>query len=359
MKKTWFLHTNRSNPTMSLKNAFERYLPLIEAELQEVLVLSHPQLASFYGMMQYHLGWIDEGFVPTKDGGGKCLRPILCLLTCQATGGDPDQALPAAAAIELVHNFSLVHDDIEDQSPLRRGRPTVWRVWGVPQAINVGDGLFALAHLAMQRLADRGVAPRRVLAALEILDEACLALTEGQYLDLSFEDRLDVDVQQYLSMVRGKTAALFSATAQLGTLVARADAESIARYRRFGENLGLAFQIVDDILGLWSDPQVTGKPAADDIRQRKKTLPIVQALEEEKRTGGKGLREIYQGEVIDEKAVEVALNILNDMGARHYAEKMASDYYQQALIELNAMGGENEAQDDLRELAAFLVERTY
>lgn len=352
---------------MSLKSAFERYLPLIEADLRKALAPPHPQLTSFYGMMQYHLGWIDEGFVPTKDGAGKRLRPILCLLTCQATGGDPEQALPAAAAIELVHNFSLIHDDIEDKSPLRRGRLTVWKVWGPPQAINAGDGLFALAHLAMRRLADSGVPPRRVLTAFEILDEACLALTEGQYLDLSFEARLDVDVDQYLSMIQGKTAALFSAAAQLGALVAGSDPESIARYRRFGENIGLAFQIVDDILGIWGDPQVTGKPAASDIQQRKKTLPIVQALEEEGRTEDKGLpvlssvevREIYQREAIDEEAVEVALKILEDLGARHYAEEMANDYYQQALAELDAMAVENEAQDDLRELAAFLVERTY
>jgi geranylgeranyl diphosphate synthase type I len=344
---------------MSLKSAFERYLPLIEAELREVLAPPSPQLASFYGMMQYHLGWIDEDFAPTKGGAGKRLRPILCLLTCQATSGDPDQALPAAVAIELVHNFSLVHDDIEDKSHLRRGRPTVWKVWGVPQAINAGDGLSVLAHLAMQRLADRGVPPRRVLTALEILDQACLALTEGQHLDLSFEARLDVDVEQYLTMIRGKTAALFSAAAQLGALVAGDDTESMARYCRFGKNLGLAFQIVDDILGIWGDPQVTGKPAASDIRQRKKTLPIVRALEEEKRTGGKGLREIYQRETIDEETVGVALKIVEDLGARRYAEEMANDYYQQALAELDATGVENEAQDDLRELAAFLVERTY
>jgi len=198
-----------------------------------------------------------------------------------------------------------------------------------------------------------------VLTALEVFDEACLALTEGQYLDLSFETRLDVDVQQYFSMIRGKTAALFSAAAQLGAIVAGSDPASIASYRRFGENLGLAFQIVDDILGIWGDPQVTGKPAADDIRQRKKTLPIVRALEEEQRTGGKDLREIYQRETIGEESVEAALKILEDSGARHYAEAMANDYYQQALAELDAVGVENEAQDDLRELAAFLVERTH
>jgi len=344
---------------MSLKITSERYLPLIEAELREVLDTPHPQLASFYGMMQYHLGWVDEGFVPTKDGIGKRLRPILCLLTCQASGGHPDQALPAAAAIELVHNFSLIHDDIEDVSPFRHHRSTVWKVWGVPQGINVGDGLLALAHLSLHRLHDRGVPLVCVFAASRILDEACLAISEGQHLDLSFETRLDVDVEQYLSMIRGKTAALFSAAAQLGALIAGDDVESIARYRRFGQNLGLAFQIVDDILGIWGDPQVTGKPAADDIRQRKKTLPIVRAFEEEKGQGGKALGEIYQREIIDEEDVENALRILEDLGTRHYAEAMANDYYQRALAELDATGVENEAQDDLRELAAFLVERVY
>ena len=345
---------------MSLKTTLERYLPLIEAELREPFTPPHPHLAPFYGMMQYHLGWLDESFAPTTGGAGKRVRPIMCLLACQATGGDPAQALPAAAALELVHNFSLVHDDIEDQSDLRRGRPTVWKVWGVPQAINAGDGLFILAHLAMQRLADRGAPPQRVLRALETFDEACLALTEGQYLDLSFETRLDVDVEQYLSMIRGKTAALFGAAAQLGALVAGSNPASIARYRRFGQNLGLAFQIVDDVLGIWGDPQVTGKPSADDIRQRKKTLPIVRALEEEQKHEAKGLRDIYQRETIGEEAVEAALKILENLGARHYAEAMANDYYQQALAELDATGGmENEAQDDLRELAAFLVERTY
>lgn len=143
-----------------------------------------------------------------------------------------------------------------------------------------------------------------------------------------------------------------------GPMLATEDATLVEGYRRFGEHLGLAFQIVDDVLGIWGDPQVTGKPAADDVRQRKKTLPIVRALEEEKRTGSKGLRQIYQQEIIDEDTVEAAFKILEDLGARRYAEEMADDHYRQALAELDAVGVENEAQDDLRELAAFLVERT-
>lgn len=342
---------------MSLQSAFERHLPLIEAELRKALATPHPSLAPFYGMMRYHLGWVDEGFSPIEAKGGKRLRPLLCLLVCEAAGGNPEQALPAAVAVELVHNFSLVHDDIEDASPLRRHRPTVWRVWGVPQAINVGDALFALAQLALQGLAEQGIPPARALAAFEVLEGACLALTEGQYLDLNFEERLDVTVEEYLRMIRGKTAALLAACAHLGALVASDDTELLTHYRSFGENLGMTFQIVDDILGIWGEESVTGKPVADDIRQRKKSLPVVYALG--LRAGKQGLREIYGKDKLTEEDVRRAMAILDEAGARRYAERLARDYHWRALAELEATGVENEAQADLRELADFLIERVY
>jgi len=342
---------------MSLQSAFERYLPLIEAELRQALATPPPSLAPFYGMMRYHLGWVDEGFKLIEAEGGKRLRPLLCLLVCEAAGGDPERALPAAVAVELVHNFSLVHDDIEDASPLRRHRPAVWKVWGVPQAINVGDGLFALAHLALQGLAEQGVSASRALTAFEVFDRACLALTEGQYLDLSFEERLDVTVEEYLQMIQGKTAALFAASAHLGALVASDDPELIAHYHSFGENLGLAFQIVDDILGIWGEESVTGKPVADDIRQKKKSLPIIYALRQKAK--GQGLGEIYSKDVLADEDVRRAMAILDEVGARQYTERLARDYHRRALAELEATGLENEAQADLRELAAFLIERAY
>ncbi len=146
-------------------------------------------VADHYNMMRYHLGWADESFHPQSYPTGKRLRPMLCLLACSEVGGDPSQALPAAAGIELLHNFSLIHDDIEDGDEVRRHRPTVWKVWGMPQAINVGDGMFTLAFQAFHRLPARAVAADTALAALELFTETCLALTEGQYLDMSFESR--------------------------------------------------------------------------------------------------------------------------------------------------------------------------
>ncbi len=342
-----------------LKGAFDKYLPLIEAELKKALAEPHPQLAPFYGMMGYHLGWLDENFAPRQAGAGKRLRPVLCLLTCQAAGGDLDQALPAAAGLELVHNFSLVHDDIEDHSPFRRHRPSVWNVWGVPHATNVGDGLFALAYLALYRLADKGLSSHRLLAANQAFAETCLALCEGQYMDMSFEQRLDIDLDEYLGMIRNKTAALIACATQLGAMLATDDPQIVDHYQRFGQNLGMAFQIQDDILGIWGEPEVTGKSAASDILQRKKSLPIVYALEREGRAGKRTLREIYSQEAIGEENIPQVLAVLEDLEAHGYARGMAQEYHRLALDELESTGIENESQALLRELADFLVERAY
>jgi len=347
---------------VSLQDIFDRYRPIIEEELRQVLSIPDQRLGPFYGMMHYHLGWTDESFEATRSqAGGKRLRPLFCLLACQAVGGEPQQALPAAAAVELIHNFSLLHDDIEDNSPTRRHRTTVWKIWGEPQAINAGDGMFALAHLALQRLSEKGLPDDRVLAACRVFDQTCLTLCEGQYLDMSFENRLDVDVDQYLAMIRRKTAALMSCSTRLGALLGSGDAGLATRYARFGENLGMAFQIEDDILGIWGEEEVTGKPQADDIRQRKKSLPIVCALQQETSlpVSEQRVHKVYRREFIDEDAIKVVLDSLQALGARQYAQQMALDYHKRALAELEAAGMENEGQDGLRELARLLVNRRF
>ena len=346
---------------MSLQDIIDRYRPIIEEELEQALSIRDPQLAPFYGMMHYHLGWTDENFEATpSQSGGKRLRPILCLLACQAVGGESQQALPAAAAVELIHNFSLLHDDIEDNSPTRRHRTTVWKIWGEPQAINAGDGMFALAHLALQRLSEKGLPDDRVPAACRVFDQTCLALCEGQYLDISFEDRL-VDTGQYLAMIRRKTAALMSCSTHLGALLGSGDAGLATRYARFGENLGMAFQIEDDILGIWGEEKVTGKPQAGDIRQRKKSLPIVYALQQETSlpVSEQRVHKVYRRKVVDEDAIKVVLGSLQALGAHQYAQQMALDYHGRALAELEATGMENEGQNGLRELTKLLVNRKY
>jgi geranylgeranyl diphosphate synthase type I len=344
---------------MSLQKAFDDLLPQIEAELQEIVRVPHHRLGTYYGMMRYHLGWTDEDFGAIQAHPGKRLRPMLCLLSCEALGGSIEQALPAAGSVELIHNFSLVHDDIQDDSHTRRGRRAVWDIWGLAQGINVGDGLFVLARLALHRLANRGLPPLRQQAATLALDRACLALCEGQYFDMTFEDLLEVDLDQYLWMIQHKTAALLATSAQLGAIVATDDAELIPHLYHFGENLGMAFQIQDDILGAWGNEEVTGKSAATDIRDKKKTLPVVYALHQTgDRDAARALAELYaQPDLLNSSDIQTALALLNRVRARQYAEEMEAEYYRQALHSLNQTGIEDAAQSNLRELAASLMGR--
>ncbi len=345
---------------MSLNEAFEQFLPQVEAELQSIVQSAHHSLQTYYGMMRYHLGWTDERLQPAQVKSGKRLRPMICLLSCQAAGGDPQQALPAASAVELVHNFSLVHDDIQDGSHFRRGRRAVWDLWGVAHGINVGDGLFVLARLALHRLQERGVALHRCQAATLALDLACLALCEGQFADMTFEEHLDVDLDQYLWMIRRKTAALLAASARLGAILATDDQALIEHYFHFGENLGLAFQIQDDILGIWGDEQMTGKSAATDLRDKKKTLPVVYVLNHpDERHSAWQLIDLYSRPgPLNELAIKTVLAILDRTKARQYAEELAEKYYHQALASLEQTGIANSAQMALRKLAASLLGRT-
>jgi geranylgeranyl diphosphate synthase type I len=330
----------------------EPYLTAIETEMRDSVAVDDSALAPYYGMMSYHLGWVDEEFSPSERGTGKRLRPLLCLLSCEASGGDWHQAVPAAAAIELIHNFSLIHDDIEDNSLQRRHRPTLWSLWGQPQAINVGDGLFAISRLALQRLLRRGVSTDKVVRAFRLIDETCLALTEGQYLDLAFETEDSVTVEMYTEMIGKKTAALMACATEMGAVLATDDESIIARYRSFGCELGLVFQIVDDILGIWGVGETTGKAVGEDIVNRKKSLPVVYTLQRSER-----LREIYREAQMDHARQLAVMETLQMVSAREYAQEMAARHLDVALSNLQATRIQNAAQTSLEEIATYLLDR--
>lgn len=336
-----------------MSSHLEPYLTAVEDELRAIVSAPSPELGAFYSMMAYHLGWLDTDLRPVAAYSGKRIRPLLCLLACEAAGGDWHTALPAAAALELAHNFSLIHDDIEDHSPTRRGRPTLWRLWGLPQGINTGDGMLMLAFQALTRASSRGVDTVTVQTAIEILQSTILSLCHGQYLDVSFEGRLDVEEEDYLRMVAGKTASLLAASAQLGALFGGAG-DKTEHYRQFGWNLGLAFQVVDDILGIWGDPAVTGKPAADDLLNRKMTLPVIFAL----RQGAEGreLAATYRQERLSDQDVSRALVSMERVGARDYAQNLAAHYEAAARVALQA-AARPPAAEHLRALAASLTGR--
>lgn len=339
----------------SLSHFLGEWLPKIDAEMRSVLANSEPAIATHYGMMRYHMGWVNEGFEPELSPTGKRLRPIFCLLACSEMGGDPAQALPAAASLEILHNFSLIHDDIEDGDEMRRHRPTVWKVWGAPQAINAGDGMFALAFAAVQRLARAGVPADRTLAALNIFTQMCLALTEGQHLDMRFEQRTDVTVAEYLRMIEGKTAALIGASLAMGALVADATPRQIKLLRSFGQSIGLAFQIQDDILGIWGDPAQTGKPAGADILRRKKSLPLLHALNHPE-TGEQFARLLADPE-LGSSHLPVAMTLLAQAETRAFAEDAMRNEHRRGLAALAEVMGERMAESRLLALADSLVAR--
>src|SRR5689334_6149426 len=233
---------------MPLKQFIEIMLPEIEKELQlQVARLNLKDSLPFHEMLTYHMGWTGEG--AGAEATGKRIRPLMVLLTTASCGAEWRSALPAAAAVELVHNFSLVHDDVQDNSDKRRGRPTVWKKWGVPMAINAGDALFVIANQAILDL-EKSLPASTVVRAASILNNTCLELTRGQYLDMSYEQHSDLKIADYWPMISGKTSALLSACTHIGALIGGADEQAQESYRSFGHGLGLAFQVQDDVLGI-------------------------------------------------------------------------------------------------------------
>lgn len=353
-------------------------LSSIETELQrQIARLDEPRTRPFHEMLTYHMGWTGEGAGP--EAAGKRIRPLLVLLTCAASQNRREReergetkeisahsavsavnippreswenALPAAACIELIHNFSLVHDDIQDQSPSRRGRPTVWKQWGMPQAINAGDALFILAHLALFDL--HGKFPAEALFMTgNLLHQACLDLTRGQYLDISYEKRNSLSIQDYWPMISAKTAALLSACTQIGALLGGADEAAQDAYKNFGHYLGLAFQVQDDYLGIWGDEAVTGKSAASDLVEGKKSLPVLYGLEKK----GPFARRWAEGPLSSDEVPALADQLARE-GAKAFTQDTADQMTDLAMQSLRQADPQAEAGEALFELANLLLNR--
>ncbi len=347
---------------MELPAAFGRYREALDGKLRSLLSSglptgSHPQ--ELHRMLRYHMGWEDAAGRPVRSDGGKGLRPTLCLLACEAAGSDWRTALPAAAGLELVHNFSLVHDDIQDRDRERRHRPTVWSVWGEAQAINAGDALLTLGRLAVLALGAEGVPAERVIEAARVLDQCTLEVVEGQALDLSFEERLDVTEEAYLEMIEKKTGALFDCALRLGGLIGAGDPAVADALGRSGRLLGVAFQVRDDMLGVWGAENRTGKPPAADIRSRKKSLPVVYMLARAEGATAEELARIYSQPRLSDPDVSMVLGALESVGAQAYCRAVAEERREQALTELAGAGLKEAPAAELRQVAEFLLERDY
>ena len=325
-------------------------LSTIEAELQrQIARLDEPRTEPFHEMLTYHMGWTGEGAGP--EAMGKRIRPLMVLLTTAACGVEWLHAAPAAAAVELVHNFSLVHDDIQDNSDKRRGRPTTWNIWGMPMAINVGDALFVLSNQAMMDLSKHYL-PEIVVDAATVLHNTCLDLTRGQFLDMSYETRNNLSVEDYWPMIAGKTAGLLSACCHIGAILGGADEATQDAYRSFGHSLGLAFQVQDDILGIWGDEAITGKSAASDLLEGKKSLPVLHGLSQ----GGNFAKRWLQGPIRPDEVEEMA-KLLASEGSYEYTHGISRQMTTLALDNLREADPQGEAGEALTELANKLIKR--
>jgi geranylgeranyl diphosphate synthase type I len=322
-----------------------------EAEILQVIErVQDERTHALYEMVRYHLGLDHDG--PR----GKRIRPLLGLLAYESIAGEHSPALPGAAAVELGHNFSLVHDDIEDRDVERHHRATLWMVFGVAQAINTGDTLFTLSRMALYRLRELGFSDSKVLDLMSLYDETCLALCEGQFMDIwgaEHDDRLSVDF--YFDMIGRKTAALIAASVQAGAMLATDDQHVIESYRAFGWSLGIAFQLNDDLLGIWGNEQTTGKEPSD-LAKHKKTLPVIYALERAPTADALRLKELLATPEPSSALVAEARAILDRCGAGDYTRTRARQERDEALRRIESAGVVRaEALERLRQIVISAI----
>ena len=333
----------------------QRFTHDIQATLREAIAGSESELSP---LLRYHLGWETKDGQPSTEGGGKALRPLLCLAACDLAGGDWRKALPAAAALELVHNFSLVHDDIQDRDATRHGRETLWAIHGEPKAVSAGNAMRVIADKTLMSLAGGGLAPEVAIDVAAELTERYLEMIEGQYMDMSFETSDDVTVDQYLDMVGRKTGALIESAMYIGALVATGNIDAARAFGACGRRLGLAFQIRDDYLAVWGDPDATGKAVGADIRRKKKSMPVVHLFQRSSGEDRDWLVEAYAGggEVAGQD-VERILELLDQVGTPDYVQAAASAHAAEAVEAIHATGLGGEAERTMKAMAEFFVTR--
>ena len=348
-----------NKPSPSLPPMFERYRFDVANTLHRSISDLH--LEEIPDLLKYHLGWVDrDGNVSqTAFSQGKALRPTLCMFACDALGGDITRAVLGAAALELIHNFSLIHDDIQDQDIERRHQSTVWSIWGIPKALVAGDAMQAVGDLTALMSMEKGVPVNVVLKVSEILTESYLEMIEGQCLDLRFETRTDISSEDYLGMVARKTGALLRSSVHIGSLIATDDEHITQAFSEFGNHIGRAFQIRDDYLGIWGDASETGKSNDNDIRRRKKSFPVVYGFEHASGIAKKELISIYNEEINEEEDVAKVMAILEDVGAPQYSAEITEKSAELALSAISGLDLPNWVDQEIGDLVNFLVNRQY
>ena len=321
---------------------------LVDSALEQIVCSRDMEL---YRMMSHHMGWEDRDYGAhsrTAHPG----RGVLCLISCEVSGGDLDKALPAAAAVELVHNFTLIHDDVQGGQPKRNNRDAVWWIWGPAQAINAGDGMHALARLALFQLMDRDVNADTTFRAVQFLDEASLKTCEGRFLDLEAQERIDLSLDGYLKMASAKTGALMACAMKLGGLLADAGEQTLEALAACGNDLGVSLQMRDDIRELWAtDPDT---PSAE-LMNKKKLLPVVLALENASVSDKRRLGDIYFKRVLDSSDIISLKETLEELGIRDECHRLLEETRSRALGALASDDLSEDGRTRIAELAGAML----
>jgi geranylgeranyl diphosphate synthase type I len=293
------------------------------------------------------------------DAGGKRLRPFLVLKSCKLVGGKEEDAIPTAAALELLHTFTLLHDDIMDKDEKRRGVPTVHNQWGVPIAIVAGDLLFAKVYEAITKYTDtKHVAPKRILQVMKEVSEATVTICEGQTRDMMFESKETVSEDEYFEMTQAKTAALFETSARCGGILGGANKRQVERLGDFGLYAGIAFQVIDDVLALTANEKVLKKPVGNDIREGKRTLIVVRALEKASKNQKKRILETLGDGSASTERIRETIELIDSLGAIDYAKEVAEKYIERAKEALASFPA-SEDREDLISLSDLIFARQH
>ena len=339
---------------VELPGIFRRYRGRISDALHSSLSTGGLRV---HDMLRYYMGWVDVDGNPCIATEGKALRPTLCLFACEASGGSIKEAIPIAVSLELIHNFSLIHDDIQDRDETRHHRPTLWSVWGIPEALVAGNVLRAIADVSLEHLEHEGVEPDRALDSVGLLTEAYLEMIEGQHMDISYEGRPDIGMQDYMTMISRKTGALIRCSMNLGAVIGTRNEATVDAFRSCGKSLGYVFQIRDDVLGVWGDEEVTGKPVGADIQRKKNSFPVVYAMSAASDDDRRTLTDIYRQERITADDVERVLLIMDGIGVRDHAQSLAAEHCDRALEAVSSIEMAPGTRRELEELAHFLLVR--
>lgn len=321
---------------MVMDKELEKRAALVTAAIEQLLPVVHP-----HGLYEASRHLVDSG--------GKRLRPSMLLLAAEAVGGEAAALAPAAVSIELIHNFTLIHDDIMDNADVRRGRPAVHKLWGEAGAILAGDTLYSKAF---QVLGMTSANPERILGAMNMLSRTCTAICEGQWLDMEFESRENVSEAEYMEMIEKKTGVLYGASAGMGAILAGASPKVVAAMDEFGRLTGMGFQLQDDVIDLITPEKVSGKKQGGDLIEGKKTLIIIHAIANDVPVSVFGKKEATV------EQISQSISILQKSGSIEYARSRAEEMVAQGKKTLQVLP-DSDAKTTMLELADFMIRRRY